>query len=414
MSDYEIKVVATVLQYPEAMKHAIDLKPHHFSNQDLGELWQAILFQFQGNMGWDAVVINKLTSNKHQRRIASLLAEQAAYDTKGAVVEVLDAYHAHELELAAHAQLKAIEEGKPTSEVITIAQNAIDNAARNTSLKFKTGRDLCIEILDDLNTDVKPRSTGLPLLDEAMNGGMYPGEMYGLGGRKKTGKTMFAGTLSYNLSKQGAKHLYIASEMGSKKIHQRILARHLNIFPSAYKTGYAERPHVMSEIAYAAQHMPDSCLFLDAPGITIEGIKQAVAVAVLKHGIEGFIVDYWQLIGGQGKMGKTEHQDHTSQELANIAAHFNIWNWTLSQINQDGNTRGGEGIRNACTMMFEAHRPDKTRPEIWFEMMETRNTDWVNIGDEDNPALMIDSKGPYFRQINQGEDYARALEQERR
>lgn len=401
MSDAEFYVLGSVLQYPEAMKMAIELEPEHFTYEDYAELWRAILKRFRENETWNAVIINQSTGGKHQRLIASLVADSSIYDLRGGVEAIMDRHHCKNLELAAHAQLKAIEEGKSSAEVAKIARDALDNASKHSGLRFKTGHDLCLEILEDLKSDVRPRSTGIPLLDQAMNGGMYPGEMYGLGGRKKTGKTMFAGTLSYNLSKQGAKHLYIASEMGAKKIHQRILARHLNIFPSAYNSGYAEQPRIMTEIAYASTHMPDSCLFLDAPGITIDGIKQAVAVGVLKHGIEGFIVDYWQLIGGQGKMGKTEHQDYTAQQLADIAAHFNIWNWTLSQINQDGNTRGGEGIRNACTMMFEAHRPDKTRPEIWFEMMETRNTDWCNIGSEEEPALMIDPKGPYFKQLSE-------------
>lgn len=406
MNDAEFYVVGAVLQYPEAMKMAIELEPVHFTDPALADVWWAILKRFQAGEVWGPVIINQATEGKHQRLIAALVSESSVYDVRGGVESIMDRHHTRNLEAAAHAQLQAIEEGKSSTEVAKIARDALDHASKHSGLRFKTGHELCLEILDDLKSDVKPRSTGIPLLDEAMGGGMFPGEMYGLGGRKKTGKTMFAGTLSYNLSKQGAKHLYIASEMGSKKIHQRILARHLNMFPSAYKSGYAEQPRVMTEIAYASSRMPDSCLFLDAPGITMDGIKQAVAVAVLKHGIEGFIMDYWQLIGGQGKMGKTEHQDYTAQELANVAAHFNIWNWTLSQINQDGNTRGGEGIRNACTMMFEAHRPDKTRPEVWFEMMETRNTDWCNIGSEEQPALMIDAKGPYFRQLTDGDRFA--------
>ena len=79
--------------------------------------------------------------------------------------------------------------------------------------------------------------TGIEKLNQAMEGGMYAGKLYGIVGRKKMGKTMLAGTISTNLQQSGVKHLYLALEMGSEEIHQRNMARMLPAIVTS-STGY--------------------------------------------------------------------------------------------------------------------------------------------------------------------------------
>lgn len=396
----EMQIIGTLLRYPEASSRALRLSAEHFHHPELAEIFQEIRKIMQSGESWNLVTFNSKTSGKYQKTIVSC-GSYEVLNIEDVVAFVIELANRRFLIKAANDQLIAAENGASSQEIAAIARKSSDRVAGEVSSDFKTGRQLVYEIMGELEKDVKPIPTGIALLDNAMNGGMFPGEMYGLGGRKKTGKTMFAGTLSYNLSKRGVQHLYVAAEMGGRQIHKRVLARHLNVFPSAYKSGYAKRPEIFSEISYAAQEMPDAVYYCNAPGITLDRLKQVITAAVFKHNIEGVIIDYWQLIGGRGKLGQTEHLDTVAQSIADICKQFNIWNWTLSQINQDGNTRGGEGIRNACDMMFEMHREDKTKPYVWMEMMETRNTDWCNVGDADNPDLIIDAKGPFIRQIQE-------------
>jgi hypothetical protein len=87
-----------------------------------------------------------------------------------------------------------------------------------------------------------------------------------------------------------------------------------------------------------------------------------------------------------------------AQWIADYARRENLWTLVMAQINQEGNTRGGEGLRLAFDQVYQIHRPDLGKSETWIEMMETRYTAWENIGSEEIPGLYLIQKGPYFNQ----------------
>ena len=66
---------------------------------------------------------------------------------------------------------------------------------------IRTKRDVARRIAEKMGGEGLPRySTGLPQLDNSMGGGLFEGKMYGFSARKKGGKTLLAGTVSYNLN----------------------------------------------------------------------------------------------------------------------------------------------------------------------------------------------------------------------
>ena len=68
------------------------------------------------------------------------------------------------------------------------------------------------------------------------------------------------------------------------------------------------------------------------------------------------------------------------------------------KINQEGNTRGGEGLRLAFDQVYHMRAPndDPSRSGRWLEMIDTRYTKWANIGSETAPGLTLEEKGLYF------------------
>lgn len=257
------------------------------------------------------------------------------------------------------------------------------------------------QIINDLKDDRKPFPTGLKCLDEAMDGGLYPGKSYGFAGRKKMGKTAFAATISANLNAAGARHLFICGEMSAKEIHQRVLARLSNSFPSAFRNEYGQSPHFAITMADLAIKTPKNTLYADAPGLTFDKLRALISTAVEIHHVSGFILDYWQLVGGKGKsQSNAEHLDEVAQWIADISRKSGIWSITMAQINQEGNTRGGEGIRLAFDQVYQLCAPDDdpTRSGRWLEMMDTRYTKWANVGNESTPLLTLNEKGPYFEE----------------
>ena len=64
-------------------------------------------------------------------------------------------------------------------------------------------------------------------------------------------------------------------------------------------------------------------------------------------------------------------------------------------MNQDGNTRGGEGLRLACDQYYTLHR-EKSDVRAWLEMGESRYTMYENVGSKDFPGMLLNSNGPHF------------------
>lgn len=266
--------------------------------------------------------------------------------------------------------------------------------------ELKTCTRITESILDDMANDVSPYSTGFSKLDECMGGGIFPKKSYGFAARKKVGKTALAASISYNLNQSGIKHLFICGEMSAKEIHQRVLSRHTSTFPSAFVSDYGKSMDFSRKIANAVNEIPANTLYADAPALTFDDLRRIVYNAVEVHGIKGFILDYWQLVGGKGNRQSTaEHLDEVAQWIADTSRRLGVFSITMAQINQEGNTRGGEGIRLAFDQIYQIHRPDLSLGYAWVEMMETRYTRWLNVGDEHNAGVFMDDKGPYYRQL---------------
>lgn len=259
----------------------------------------------------------------------------------------------------------------------------------------------------DLDGHADPYSTGMSRLDKAMGGGLFPGFTYGFGARKKVGKTILAGTLSYNLDQAGVRHLFIAGEMGGKQIHQRLLARHAGVSNAAFRLKGMQNGKFLEGVGDFGANRGRNILYQNAPGLTFDDLKQYMSRAVYRLKVKGVILDYWQLVGGaQPRESEAKHLDRVAQWIADFCREHGIWSVVFAQINQDGNTRGGEGLRLACDQMYQIHRPEDNPANVWVEMMDTRYTEWMNIGSETDPGWQLVSEGPYFREYPSGGQYS--------
>lgn len=294
---------------------------------------------------------------------------------------------------------KLIQSPNVDGEVAAIEKTL--EALRESSKKHELQdcNKITVSILDDMKNDVKPYATGFSKLDEAMGGGIFPKKSYGFAARKKVGKTALAASISYNLNQNGVKHLFICGEMSAKEIHQRVLSRHTNTYPSAFVSDYGKSAEFGRKIASSINEILPNTLYADAPALSFDELRRIVYNAVESHGVKGFILDYWQLVGGKGgRQSTAEHLDEVAQWIADTSRKLGVWSITMAQINQEGNTRGGEGIRLAFDQIYQLHRPDLSMGDAWLEMMETRYTKWLNIGDEHNAGFYMDDKGPHYRQ----------------
>jgi replicative DNA helicase len=305
-------------------------------------------------------------------------------------------------------QLREIKSGGRTAaEIIGEINTGLSGLLQaGTMTKFQTDRELAVEILHRMRNPLPSYSTGLQTLDRAMEGGINQAMNYLLLGRKKMGKTTLASTISYNLAQpteqepDGVKHLFIAAEMKSAEIFQRVLARMLKTYASNFRGQEArENYDLQHKLEEQIKQIRGNIIFLTAPSITFERLRKVVAEAQSLYRIKGFFLDSLQLVGGKAaRTSRVEHQDEVAQWCAEITRQEDIFSVVTAQMNQFGNVRFGEGCRLACDQAFELRAPedDPSMSARYIEMLETRHTGWMNIGDETSTCLTMDAFGPYI------------------
>lgn len=306
------------------------------------------------------------------------------------------------LRLCADVTAKAEDGANPPDQICGFLLDGLEKVMRESSgVRIRSSRQVTEAVLEGLKEIAPCYSTGIVRLDQAMDGGLYAGKSYGIAARKKVGKTIIASTISCNLDLAGIPHLFVCGEMSDEEVHQRTLARLAQVYPSTFRNREQATPHRLKLIADGSLRLTGAAKFLNAPGLTFEQLKRAVSIALSRHGIKGFILDYWQLVGGKEKSASTaEHLDEVAQWIADFGRKHRIWTLVMAQINQEGNTRGGEGMRLAFDQVYHMQPcgNDLHSPMRWLELIDTRYTAWQSVGDKDYSALRINEFGPYFEE----------------
>lgn len=297
--------------------------------------------------------------------------------------------------------------GSAVDAATSLSQQIDLAVSDSTGTMFEDDYEVTETIISDLKRDVQPYPTGYGMLDLAMDGGLYPGKSYGFAARKKVGKTILGGSISCNLNVAGVRHLFICGEMSPAEIQKRTLARLLSVQQSVFNSRAGRTSRFLRMVADEAQKSQRAVIYKNAPGLTFEDLKYYVLLARKKKKITGFILDYWQLVGGKPKGKSTaEHLDDVAQWIADTCRKTDLWSITMAQINQEGNTRGGEGIRLAFDQVYTLKAPsdDAGRRERWLDMSDTRYTAWRSVGSSNRPAFFLNENGPYFAEKAEMDD----------
>lgn len=408
----EALLIGLILCRNELMQRLTFLNADHFYSSAYSDVFGVITKLYGDSQSITPFTVKPLVCEKTielfdgelVKGLAKLMADSVAMiDPVGTAKQLVDLSRRRQLIEACEATIATLcDTPAPLDECAGSLGNEIERISNENPLsEFLTESQVINSILDDLKNDSKPFSTGLPRLDAAMDGGMYAGKSYGFAAKKKMGKTMLAGTVSMNLNKQGVRHLFICGEMSPQEIEQRILSRELGCFPSAFRSEFGKSPHFMNRIAKLSLDSKNHILFKNAPALTFDDLRRMCRNAVERYQVKGVIIDYWQLIKGKRK-GESDaaHLDEVAQWIADFGRKHGVWMFVLAQINQEGNTRGGEGIRLAFDQVYHLRAPedDPSRSGRFLEMMDTRYTPWANIGSDVSPAYHITEKGLYFEE----------------
>lgn len=403
--DTEQALIAAVLFDGRLMPHAEHVKPDDFGDLGHRRIWSATLAEYRsGHVPSWSLVRNRLAAEESLEEVGGreyLLT--LARNPVGAVdFMVRDwalavrgmALRRRYLALAEEITKRAKNMDRAPEEVIAETVGDLHRMTKEGTQAGQTKRAVAEGIVEAIAKPLPRYSTGLVSLDEVLGGGLFASKLYGVAARKKVGKTILAGTISHNLNERGVKHLFIALEMSPAEVEQRNIARALRINSIAFLK--RDMPSLPSRAGQYAVTVDDNMIYEAAPGATLDDLRGMVGRAIVQHGITGVILDYWQLVGGKAKNETEEyHLRNVAQWLADTCRKEGLWALVMAQVNQTGNTRGGEGLKLACDIYFTLHR-EKGSDGAWLEMEESRYVPYRSVGGELEPGLIMNHCGPFF------------------
>lgn len=390
----EQDILGTLLRHPDKILFKDIPKITDFNIQINQDIFKEMLAQYEKNTSFSVVSIATIFKDVQVSEGYSAVdyISELAVSSSGFLNETAPQLSNLAKKRDIFLSLNTIMQNIKTMDPDAIISEMTALATETIKTEVRSGADILEDIKQGLLRPKKCYSTGIERLDGIMKGGLYEGFTYGFCGKEKSGKTTLAHSISYNLP---CKHLYIAMEMGAKQIEERNIARDMVLNSLAF----LDRPQGLVDRIKDVKPR-ENVFWLDCPGAVMQEIFLNITQSRMKHGIKGFIVDYWQLVGGQQK-GESEekHLRNVAQGFADYARKNKMWCILLAQMNQDGRLFGGNGLRKACDQLYmiEDHEEGFLPHGRWLRMDASRYTILENLGGPQEHGLIMNTKhGPYF------------------
>jgi replicative DNA helicase len=261
--------------------------------------------------------------------------------------------------------------------------------------------------LYDMMDNPEPEYTadcGLNIINAGTDGGFQKGRVYAFLAPAKAGKTLLATTISNGLVDRQHKHLFVCAEMSSREIAMRMYGQRMNV-PAKVFYNKNRNEHLKQRLVDEHKKVKQQLIFENDPGIEFDRLQALIEKHVYQNKIEGFVLDYYQLVSGQQRNeNEAQHLEKVANWMHKTCKKLNIWCVLLVQANDDGKILGSRGLSRACDQMYsiERERDDNGDPignNAWLKMKISRYTPLIHLGDKNNPSLYIHNNGTHFEEI---------------
>ncbi|MEH7451402.1 replicative DNA helicase [Gottfriedia acidiceleris] len=236
----------------------------------------------------------------------------------------------------------------PVDVVLNEAEKSILKVAQRTNVSgFQSIKDVVfttfskIETLFNQRGDITGVPTGFTDLDR-MTAGFQPNDLIIVAARPSVGKTAFALNIAQNVATKTDENVAIFSlEMGADQLVMRMLCAEGNINAQALRTGNLEQED-WNKLTMAASSLAGTGIYIDdTPGIRVNDIRAKCRRLKQEHGLGMILIDYMQLIQGNGKSGENRQQEvsEISRSLKGLARELKVPLIALSQLSRSVESR---------------------------------------------------------------------------
>ena len=203
-----------------------------------------------------------------------------------------------------------------------------------------------IEELRHLAQDITGVPSSFTDLDRITHG-WQPTDLIILAARPSVGKTAFALNLARNAAINSVKPVavgFFSLEMSAGQLVNRLLSAESSISLDKLSTGKLEEYEAIQLATKGHQALSKAQIFIDdTASITISELRAKARKLKKKENVGLIIIDYLQLMSGDGRSGNREQEiSKISRELKGLAKELQVPIIALSQLSRETEKRSGD------------------------------------------------------------------------
>ncbi len=226
-----------------------------------------------------------------------------------------------------------------TADKLAAAQAAVMGISEAAAPKQpRLIRDVLVSVVDTLEARasgcVKALSTGYIDLDEKLGGGLRGGNLIIVAGRPSMGKTSLAMNIATNAAAAGTPCGVLSLEMSDQELTDRIIAS-VGRLPLHDVIAGKLDGETGDRMLFAVERLRNLPLAIDDQGgLTLfDAISKARSIR-RRHGLGLLVVDYLQLMAGDGDNNRNAQLEPITRGLKALAKELDIPVIVLSQLSR--------------------------------------------------------------------------------
>jgi len=258
--------------------------------------------------------------------------------------------------LATEIKKVTIEDDLPAEEVMNLVEKKLYEITQNsTSDDFRESKEITLAMMAEIerlkamgNSKLIGTDTGFKNLNDKTSG-FGKGDLVIIAARPAMGKTAFVLNMALKAIERNEGVAFFSLEMPAEQLMLRMLSAKTSIPLQALRVGDL-KDEQWSDLAAATQDIASKKLFVDDGGYaTIHHVRSKLRKLKTQHPeISLAIIDYLQLMSGEGKEGRQQEVSEISRGLKQLARELQIPILALSQLN-----RGLESRDNKRPMLSD-------------------------------------------------------------
>lgn len=335
-TEAEKSVLGSAMLSKDALADVIDVvAPEDFYDAAHKEIFEVMVELFRNNVSVDIVTVcEELNKRKSlqivggRAYIASLssFAPSSVNAAEYAKIVAEKSSIRRLIKTAEDIREKGYEETMDAADILDYAEKGIfEIAQKGQKNDFAPIKEVLIENIAMIDAAIQTQGqvvglpTGFKRLDEVTSG-LHRSDLVIIAARPAMGKTAFVLNIAQNTAvKSGATVLIFSLEMSKAQLGQRLLAMESRVEMQKLKTGNIER-NDWDRINMALDSLSKTNLHIDdTPGISLLEMKNKCRRLKAEKGLDLVIIDYLQLMKGEGKAS-----DSRQQEISNLSRYLKL------------------------------------------------------------------------------------------